>query len=201
MRGLLTFPLAAALLTIPVRAAALPEGVLPEGLAEAAETSGVLDGGLVWLADALRAALGGILRGSVRGAVLLVLVALLCGAAEGLAQGAGESAAGYVPLCGVLAAATVTAGDLKTLLGLGAATVAELGEMARLLLPAVAAALASGGFVSTASVWQVTTLMACDALCGAAERYLLPLAYCHVAASAADAMLGEGRLGLLADGF
>ncbi len=184
------------LLTVPVRASALPEG-----LVRAAEESGALSGGVTWLTESAAAALGGILRESARAAVLLVLVALLCGAAEGLAQGAGDCAARYVPLCGVLAAATITAGDLRSLLGLGAKTVQELGELAGLLLPTVAAALASGGFVSTASVWQVTTLLLCDFLCGAAARYLLPLAYCHIAASAADAMLGEGRMGMLADGL
>ncbi len=200
MKRLISLLLALAMLTTSVRAA-LPEGLLPQELTEAAETYGVLDGGLSWLAESVRSAFGGIFHESVRGAVLLVLVALLCGAAEGMAQGAGGGAARYVPLCGVLAAATLAAGDLRSLLGLGAATVEELGTLARLLLPAVAAALASGGFVSTASVWQVTTLLVCDALCGAVSRYLLPLTYCHIAAAAADAMLGEGRLGMLADGL
>jgi len=154
---------------------------------------------LAELAETARSALDGALRESVRGAALLVLVALLCGAADALARD--TLAAQYVPLCGVLAAATVAAGETRALLGLGAATVEELGTLAKLLLPTVAAALASGGFVSTASVWQVTTLLVCEALCAAAARYLLPLTYCHIAASAADAMLGEGRLGLLADGF
>jgi stage III sporulation protein AE len=201
MKRLLALLLALALLTTTARAAALPEGVLPRGLAEAAETCGALDGGLLWLSESARSVLGGVLRDSARGAVLLVLAAMLCGAAEGLAQGAGGDAARYVPLCGVLASATLAAGDLRSLLGLGAATVEELGALARLLLPAVSAALASGGFVSTASVWQVTTLLVCDALCGAAAQWLLPLVYCHIAVSAADAMLGEGRLGMLADGL
>jgi len=196
-----TVLLALLLLTLPVRAAPLPDGVLPRELTEAAEDGGVLAGGLAWLTDTARAALDGILRGGVRAAALLSLIALLCGAAEGPARSAGDGAARYVPLCGVLAAALVAAGDLHALLGLGAATVEELGALARLLLPAVAAALASGGFVSTASVWQVTTLLVCDALCGAAAQWLLPLVYCHIAVSAADAMLGEGRLGMLADGL
>jgi len=196
MRRFVSLFLALLLLTTTARAAALPQE-----LVRAAEEHGALDGGVFWLLDGAREELGGVLRGSLHGAALLVLVALLCGAAEGLSQGAGDGAARYVPLCGVLAAASVTAGDLRTLIGLGAATVEELGTMAKLLLPTVAAALAAGGFVSTASVWQVTTLLLCDMLCGAAARFLLPLAYCHIAASAADALLGEGRLGMLADGI
>ena len=177
-------------MTPPLLCAALPDAL--------ERARGALDGGPVWLADTARAALDGALRESVRGAVLLVLATLICGAAEGLAR---DAAARCVPLCGVLASAAIAAGDIRSLLGLGAATVEELGALAKLIVPAVAAAFASGGFVSAASVWQVTTLMACDALCGAAARYLLPLAYCHIAASAADAMLGEARLGMLADGL
>lgn len=201
MKRLLPFLLILMLLTVHVHAAMLPEGVLPGELTASVEEYGALDGGLSWVTEHAQAALNGVWRESIRAAVLLVLVALLCGATEGLAQGAGERAADYVPLCGVLAASALTAGNLRSLLGLGAATMGELATLAKLLIPTVAAALASGGFVSTASVWQVTTLLFCDALCGAASRYLLPLVYCHIAASAADAMLGEGKLGMMADGL
>lgn len=180
---------------------ALPDGVLPDALRESAERYGALDGGLAWLIEAARAAAIGAARESVRGAALLVLVAVLCGAAEGAASGAGETALGYVPPCGVLAASALAAGDLKTLIGLGAQTVEELSALAKLLLPTLSAALAAGGFVTTASAWQVATLMVCDALGGAVSRLLLPLVYCCLAASAAGAMLGEKRLDLLAQGL
>ena len=204
MKRVIAFAAALLLLATAAYAAplpVLPEGIVPDSLEESAQRHGVLDGGLAWALETVRAALGGAVRESARGAALLVLAALLCGAAEGAASGAGETASGYVPLCGVMAAAALAAGDVKTLVGLGARTVEELGALAKLLLPTLSAALAAGGFVTTASAWQVTTLMACDAFSSAVSRLLLPLAYCYLAASATGAMLGEERLALLADGL
>lgn len=203
-RTVLCALLALLLLTTVVQAAALPaalENALPDGLLEATAGGDALSGGVEWLWATARDALGGILRGSVRNAALLTLAALICGAAEGLADGAGETAARYVPYCGVLAIAALTTGDLRALIGLGAETVDELGTLSRLLLPTLSAAMAAGGLVSTASVWQVTTLMACDLLSAAVSRLLLPMVYCYIAAAAAGAVLGEGRLDLLADGL
>lgn len=203
-RTILCAALALLLLTTAAYAAELPaalESALPDGLLEATEGGDALGGGIEWLLEAARNALGDILRGGVRNAALLTLSALICGAAEGLADGVGETAARYVPYCGVLAIATLATGDLRALIGLGAQTVDELGTLSKLLLPTLSAAMAAGGLVSTASVWQVTTLMACDALSAAVSRLLLPLVYCYIAAAAAGAVLGESRLDLLADGL
>lgn len=199
MRKLFFSFLTILLLTGAAYAVELPASdMLPEGLAEAVEKD-MLAGGVTWLAESARSALGSILQDGTRDAALLMLVAMICGAAEGLSDGM-DAASRYVPYCGVLAATTLAAGDLRALIGLGVQTVDELGTLAKLLLPTLSAALAAGGFVSTASVWQVTTLMVCDALNELVARLLLPLVYCYIAAAAAGAMLGEERLDLLADG-
>lgn len=174
---------------------------LPEAVTRAAEGGGVLAEGAAWLWETARASLGAVLRASARSAALLALAALLCGAAEGLASGAGEAAVRYVPYCGVLAVTALATGDLRTLIGLGVQTVDELGTLSKLLLPSMAASMAAGGLVSTASVWQVTTLMVCGVLSDLSSRFLLPLVSCYIAASAAGAALGEGRLDVLADGL
>lgn len=192
------------LLTADAGAVPIPEelsGVLPQGLAESAERYGILDGGMAWLSDAFRGAAADAARDSVRNAALLILVALICGAAEGIAESAGEIALRCVPYCGVLAASLLAVGDLRALLGMGADTVAELGVLAKLLLPVTASAMAAGGLVSTAGVWQVTTLLVCDLMTDAAALVLLPLAYCTAAAAAAGALLGDDRLNLLAEGL
>lgn len=197
--------IALALLTTPARALDIPDTVreaVPLGLIEAAGEGGSpLSGAASWLWDAIRSAAGGALRAGVKNAALLMLVALICGAAEGVGGAAGEEAARYVPYCGVLAIAALATGDLRALIGLGAETVGELGALAKLLLPALAASMAAGGFAGTASVWQVTTLMACDLLGDAIGSLLLPLVYCYIGAAAADAVLTESRLELLAEGI
>lgn len=188
-----------AILLLTTTAYALPLAeTLPEGMRAAVEDGSIADGA-AWLIQSARDAATELLRAGVRDAVLLTLTALLCGAAECLGDGAGETR--YVPWCGVLAVTTLAAGDLRALIGLGAQTVDELGTLAKLLLPTLAAAMAAGGFVSTAGVWQVTTLMVCEALSSVIERLLLPLVYCYIAASAAGAMLEESRLDILSDGL
>ncbi len=188
----------AAFLLLTTTAYALPLAeTLPEGLRAAVEEDS-LAAGAAWLAQSARDAAAELLRDGVRDAALLTLAALLCGAVEGIADTAGATR--YVSWCGVLVLTTLAAGDLRALIGLGARTVDELGTLSKLLLPTLATAMAAGGFVSAAGVWQVTTLMVCEALTNAVERLLLPLVYCYIAASAAGAMLEESRLDLLADG-
>ena len=190
--------IAAALLILTTTAYALPLAeTLPEGLRAAVEEDS-LAGGAAWLAQSARDAAAELLRDGVRDAALLTLAALLCGAVEGIADTAGATR--YVSWCGVLVLTTLAAGDLRALIGLGARTVDELGTLSKLLLPTLATAMAAGGLVSAAGVWQVTTLMVCEALEGVVERLLLPLVYCYIAASAAGTMLEESRLDLLADG-
>ena len=198
VRRLIFILAAVLLLTVPVRAA---DAALPEELTEAAEESGALAGGASWLWETVRGAARDALRAGARNAALLTLAALICGAGEALAAGAGELPARYVPFCGVLSVAALATGDLRSLIGLGAETLEELSAFAKLLLPTLSAAMAAGGFVSTAGVWQVTTLLVCDLLTDAAERLLLPMVYCFIAAAAAGALLDEERLDLLAEGL
>lgn len=178
------------------------EGALPEELLEAAEEDALVMGGLSHLAGLLRAAVREMSASTLRGAVSLMLLALLCALVEGTADGTSdELTARYTGYVGVLGAAALTAGDLGTLIGLGAQTVDELGVLARLLLPTVAAAMAAGGRVGTASVWQVGTLMLSDAFLSLLRACFLPALYCMIGAAAAGALLEKSGLSQLADGI
>ncbi|MBQ9460020.1 MAG: stage III sporulation protein AE [Oscillospiraceae bacterium] len=173
------------------------EMLLPEDAASSVSRDGLLAGAANWLENEVRDVLDSVFRAGFRSAALLVLAALICGAAEGI----GVKERQYLSYCGVLASGMIAAGDLRTLIGLGAQTVEELGTLARLLLPTLASAMAAGGFVTSASVWQVTTLLVCDALCSAASKLLLPLSYCCIASAAAGAAMEESALERLSDGI
>lgn len=136
----------------------------------------------------------------IRSAALLLLTALLCGLAKGFAAEE-KGGAKYVELLGVLAVSSIAAGDLSALIGAGSRTIDELHTLSKALLPTVAAAMAAGGFVGTASVFQVTTLMATNFLISLIEELLLPLSYCCVGVSAAAAIVSESRLGALSAGL
>ena len=156
---------------------------------------------MAYLWETLRGAVSGAAAASLRSAVSLMLLALLCGLIEGTSEGTGEPGAAFTPYVGVLGAAAIAAGDVHSLIGLGLETLDELAAMAKLLLPTVAAAVASGGAVGTASVWQVGTLMASDVFLSLIRGLLVPVLYCMIAAAAAGALLPKSRLTKLVDGI
>lgn len=190
-------------LSAPVCATELPDALadaLPREAAEAV-TSGGMERGAAQLWERAVTALRDALTRSVRGSVRLVLAVLLTGAAEGAALSLGGSAPRFARLTGVFAVTLLAAGDLSTLIGLGQTTMQELSDLAKLLLPTMAAALAGCGGALTASGWQVATLWAADALLRVVTGLLLPLVYCHIALAAAGAALPESGLDRLADGL
>ena len=204
MRRTVFLLLTLALLTVPVCAVQLPGELLdalPEEAAALAEGEGITEGGVRLLVQSFFDALRASLDRSLRGAVLLALTVLLTGAADGFASSLGENASRFVPLVGVLCVTTLSAGDLSSLIGLGTATMQDLADLTKLLLPTMAAALAGCGGVFTASAWQVGTLFAADALTTLIHELLLPLVYCHIALASAGAALPESGLDKLADGL
>ena len=204
MRRMLFLLLALLTLTTSVYALEIPDSArdfLPRELVESVEREdSLLLGGWTYLCDTVREALADVLRSGVRSCAMLMLLALLCGAAEGLADGAGADAVRFVPYFGVLGASLLTAGDLTALIGLGAQTVDALGVLGKLLIPTVAAAMAAGGCVGTASAWQVGTLLISDVLLSLSREVLLPLVYCYIALAAAGALLPKAGLDVLAGG-
>ena len=204
MRKLLSLLLALFMLTTSAGAIEIPDSIhdfLPDELAQSVEREdSLLLGGWSYLCTTVRDALSDVLRSGVRSCALLMLLALLCGAVEGLADGAGADAVRFVPYFGVLGASLLTAGDLTALIGLGAQTADELGVLGKMLIPTVAAAMAAGGCVGTASAWQVGTLLMSDMLLTVTRSVLLPLVYCYIALAAAGALLPKRGLDVLAGG-
>ena len=204
MRKMLLLLLALLMLTTSVFALEIPDSAreyLPHELVESVEREdSLLSGGWAYLCDTVRQALTDVLRSGVRSCAMLMLLSLLCGAVEGLSDGAGADAVRFVPYFGVLGASLLTAGDLAALIGLGAQTVDELGVLGKLLIPTVAAAMAAGGCVGTASLWQVGTLLVSDVLLTVTREVLLPLVYCYIALAAAGALLPKAGLDVLAGG-
>lgn len=172
------------------------EAALPPDLLEQTQREGLLDGTADHLWAQLRFAWDESWQGALRRAAELMLASILCAAAEGFGSGAARLA----PWCGVLAVTAISAGEMTSFLALGAQTVGELAATAKLLLPTLAAAMASGGLVATAGAWQIATLFACNGMLEGMERVLLPLTYCFVGISAAGVLLPESNLEQLAEG-
>lgn len=205
MKKLLCLLFAALLLCVSASALELPSGlddVVPRELIDSAEAGDdlLLRGGQ-YLFSHFRAALQDAVANSLRGAMALMLLSLLCGLVESTAESAGETPTRYAGYLGVLGAAALSAGDLSALIGLGVETMDELSTMAKLLLPTIAAAMAGGGCVGSASVWQVGALMLSDIFLSLMRDVLVPVLYCMIGTAAAGALLEQSRLSLLSKGI
>ena len=186
-----------AVLTVSVQASSLPDefmGELPDQLQEAAD-SGDWQEGLDSLWDSARDSLGQWIRRGMSGVAGMMAVLLLCGIGEPLLETApGGKGLPYLTMAGAAAVVSLTAGELDQLIGLGSETILELDQFSKVLLPTLAAATASAGLVGTAAAKQVATVFFCDILITVIQRLLLPFLYLYIGASAAGAMLGDGRL-------
>ncbi len=210
MRGRLAFallPLVLSLLCLPAWAGTVREedfGV-SEVERSAAEQGGTaeygagLDDGLAELVDTGTRELAGIVRRAVRSSVLILLILLFCGLAETVQEGAGGSPSRSVSLAGTLAVTAVAVADVNALLGMGTGAIARMTSFANVLLPTAAALTAATGAVTGAAARQLAAALFSDLLVNLIHGLLVPLLYGYIAASAAQAAVGENRLKRLAD--
>lgn len=210
MRGRLAFallPLLLSLLCLPAWAGTVREedfGV-SEVERSAAEQGGTaeygagLDDGLAELVDTGTRELAGIIRRAVRSSVLILLILLFCGLAETVQEGAGGSPSRSVSLAGTLAVTAVAVADVNALLGMGTGAIARMTSFANVLLPTAAALTAATGAVTGAAARQLAAALFSDLLVNLIHGLLVPLLYGYIAASAAQAAVGENRLKRLAD--
>lgn len=216
MKGKLLFmllPLLLALLCLPARASSIGEVRIVQeedfGLDEleragleqggTAEYGAALDDGLAELVDTGTRELGGILRRAVRSGVLILVILLFCGLAETVQEGVGGTAARSVSLAGTLAVTAVAVADVNALLGMGTGAIARMTSFANVLLPTAAAVTAATGAITGAAARQLAAALFSDLLVNLINGLLVPLLYGYIAASVAQAAVGEGRLKRLAD--
>ena len=202
-------------LALPARAAQ-PEEILEaqeealdvEGLERAAEESGSeigygtgLEEGLEQILDTGSREIAGVVRRAVRSGVLILLVLLVCGVAESLQRGLSRQEMPAAALAGTLAVTAVAVTDVNSLLGLGREAISGMTSFANVLLPAVAAVTAATGAVTGATVRQMAAVLFCDVLVNLINGLLIPLLYGYIAASVANAALGNPGLGRIAGLF
>ncbi len=210
MRGRLAFallPLVLSLLCLPAWAGTVREEDFGVSEVEwsAAEQGGTaeygagLDDGLAELVDTGTRELAGIVRRAVRSSVLILLILLFCGLAETVQEGAGGSPSRSVSLAGTLAVTAVAVADVNALLGMGTGAIARMTSFANVLLPTAAAVTAATGAVTGAAARQLAAALFSDLLVNLIHGLLVPLLYGYIAASAAQAAVGENRLKRLAD--
>jgi len=128
----------------------------------------------------------------IRSIAMILMGIILLGVVESLADG-GISAR-HTTLAGALYITAVSAGDINALIGMGRDTIENVSVLSKVLIPALAAATAATGGVTSASVRQVTTVFFVDVLLTVIDRLLIPLLYLYIASAAASAVLEQGTL-------
>ena len=179
---------------LPREAAQLLEGVDPADPDGFSAGLGRIFGGMKDRAAAL-------IRRQVRGAAAVLLAVVLCAVVENLYQGAGGKTPLYLTMAGALSVSALTAGELDSLIGLGAGTISSLSVFAGALLPTLAAATAVSGAVTTAAFQQVTTVFLVNLLLRLIDGLLMPLVYLYIGVLTAAACVGEPRLTAVAEGL
>ncbi len=195
MKGILVICLLAFLIT-PVSAAELTAPEVPLSAAEDMPEEGrsfgeglldILQKALYKLrpdlAEAVRAAVG------VIGAVLLVsCLHSFSGTARNTAE-----------LVGTIAVASVLLSGAHSMLRLASATVAQMSDYGKLLLPVMTSALAAQGGLASSGVLYTGTAIFNTLLSNLISRLLVPLVYLFLALGTASSALGEETLKKLRD--
>lgn len=209
-RWLILLAAALVLLTMHAKCAQLPsevERALPEESeelledVELSEGAGALGEGLAGIWEMITEQAGDVVRQRLRGAAAVVLTAVLCGAVDGFYRAGGGSSLPFLPMVGAVSVTAVTTGSLGDLIGLGAETIRSLGDFSTVLLPAMAAATAATGAVSSATAQQVSAVILVDLLLRLINHVLIPAVYLYTALLTAAACLPGNRLEVLAGGL
>ena len=171
------------------------ERVAPEAakLLDAKAESGFgLANGAAVLVDQALSDLQEYLFAGVRSLAAVIAGVVLLGIVESVSPDG--TVARQTNLVGALCITALSAGDINALIGLGRNTIGEVSALSKVLIPALAAATAAAGGVTSASIRQVATVFFSDILLTVIDRLLLPILYIYVASAAANAILENGTL-------
>lgn len=194
--GLLVLPCLGAELDLESQADALKldelERAAEEYLGEIDLADGVdLDQGLGALFEDGARQAPGILRKAARSGAILLAVVLFCSLADGLEEGAAGKSSSVAALVGAAAVSAVAVADVNALIGLGREAIGRMETLSKILLPTIGVVTAAAGAPAGATARQLATMAFSDVLLTVINRLLLPLVYAYVAASAANAAIGN----------
>ncbi len=199
MKKLLFIIIFTLLLITPCRAALYDEAQLRDSLPEYADellgdTAQEPQEGLGRLGSAFTESLSGGIGGVMRRAAGIIAVALTCAVLTVFCDDAPE----YVSLGGCAAIAVISAADMHSFISSGSEVIDALSGFSKTLLPAMCAASAACGTVSSATVSYAASVLFMDLFVTAAQSVIMPVIYAYLAAGMASASLGNRSLGCIA---
>lgn len=150
--------------------------------------------GLDKLGTAFTEALSGGIDGVIRRSASIIVVALICAVLAVFCDDAPE----YVPLGGCAAIALISVADVHSFIASGTEVITALSGFSKTLLPAMCAASAACGTLSSATVRYAVSVLFMDSFVTLAQSVVLPIIYAYLAAGIAAASFGNKSLGGIA---
>lgn len=183
-------------LAVPASALEMTAPEVPEaGAPLMPDNTASFSDGLTELLQKALAALRPDLREAAR-----ISASLVCaGSLLSVFQGLSGSAKGAATAAGTLAAASILLSSTNALIHLASATIQELGEYGKLLLPVMTAAMAAQGGAATSTALYAGTAAFDLILSTLISRCLLPMVYLFLALSVSAGAAGQDLLKKLRD--
>lgn len=196
MKKLIMIILMIGYMTVPVNAAELTAPSAPSQVQDLmpADTQSFGEGLLYVLKSALQT-----LQPEITAGCGICLSVIACLMLTSLLRSLPGMTKNMSELVGTVAIACLMLASANTLIKDAAATVTELSEYGKLLLPVMATAMAAqGGVTSSASIYTATAFL--DALlCSVISKLLVPLIYIFLAVAVANAAISEEVLKRIRD--
>lgn len=147
--------------------------------------------GLSRIGGAFSDAVSGGIGGVIKRAVSIIGVALVCAVLTVFCDDTPE----YISLGGCAAIATISVADVHSFISSGTDVITALSGFSKTLLPAMCAASAACGTLSSASVKYAASVLFMDCFVTIAQSVILPLIYAFLAVGIASASFGNKSLG------
>lgn len=187
MKKLIFILIFSLLLITPCSAAPYDDASLQDSLPDyardlAGEVSQPANEGLEQIESALTETLSGGLSGVIKRALSIIAVAVICAVLTVFCDDAPE----YVSLGGCAAIAVISASDVNSFISSGTDVITALSGFSKTLLPAMCAASAACGTLSSATVNYAASVLFLDSFLTIARSVVLPLIYAYLAVGIAS---------------
>lgn len=191
MRLIITFVTILLLLVVPVSAMDLTAPTAPESAEDfmPAETESFSDGLLIIIKEAIGSLYPQITE-AAKLCLALVAVTLLLSLLKNAASGTAQATS----VVGAIVISTLLLKPANTMIHLGIATVRQISEYGKLLIPVITAALAAQGGVTTSAALNTGTVFFNTLLTTLITKLIMPLIYIHICIGIVNSVVFEPLL-------
>ena len=196
MKHILLICILLAVMTIPVSASGIVAPPVPDDVEEIMPAEDMEFGDKLWhmIREAVSEAQPAVAAG-IKTSLCIVAIVLLVG----VLQNIGGKSKKFVNLAGVIAVGSLLLGNTNTMMELGTQTVEQISQYGKLLLPVMAAALASQGGATSAASFYGATVLFDSILTSLISSVLIPMLYIYLVLAISGAAMDDDFLRKMRD--